>query len=79
LILFYDPADLAAVAQGLMQPYEPQPYASLEIDSVLYNVTSVQQKHHVAAASFDRTNGFLYVFEYLADDAKPLVHVWVVQ
>jgi len=31
-ILFYDPADFAAVAAGTMQPYEPPPYATLDID-----------------------------------------------
>jgi hypothetical protein len=77
-ILFYDPADLAAVARGDMEPYEPQPYATLEIDDYLYHIESGQQKSHVGAASFDRERGLLYVFEPLADRDKPLVHVWQV-
>lgn len=78
-LLFYDPADLAAVARGEMEPYEPQPYASLDIDEHLYHVTSTRQWHHVGAAAFDRVNGLLYVLEPLVDEDKSLVHVWSVQ
>ncbi len=78
-IIFYDPADLAAVARGEMETYEPQPYATLEIDAYLYHVESSQQWHHVGAASFDRERGLLYVFEPLADEDKSLVHVWRVE
>ena len=31
-MLFYDPKDLAAVAQGEMEPHQPQPYAVLDMD-----------------------------------------------
>ncbi|MFQ5594766.1 MAG: hypothetical protein ACE5HA_11530, partial [Anaerolineae bacterium] len=75
-ILFYDPADLAAVARGEMETWEPQPYATLNIDEYLYHIESTQQKYHVGAASFDRERGLLYVFEPLADGDKSLVHVW---
>ena len=75
-IIFYDPSDLAAVARGEMEPSKPQPYASLDIDQYLFNVTSSRQKEHVGAASFDRENGLLYVFEPRADEDKCLVHVW---
>ena len=78
-ILFYDPADLAAVAAGTMPSWQPQPYATMNIDPVLYHITSSQQKYHVAAAAFDRSHGLLYVLEPLADDDRPLVHVWKVQ
>jgi hypothetical protein len=77
--LFYDPADLAAVARGEMEPYEPQPYATLDVDQHLYNVTSTRQWHHLGAAAFDRTRGLLYVLEPLADEDKSLVHVWRVE
>jgi hypothetical protein len=77
-IIFYDPADLAAVARGEMEPYEPQPYATLQIDEYLYHIESAQQWHHVGAASFDRERGLLYVFEPLADGNKSLIHVWEV-
>ncbi len=75
-ILFYDPTDLAAVARGEMETWDPQPYARLDVDEYLYHVESSQQKHHLGAASYDRERGLLYVFEPLADGDKPLVHVW---
>jgi hypothetical protein len=75
-ILFYDPSDLAAVANGEMEAWEPQPYATLDIDQHLYNVGSGQQTGHIGAASFDRERGLLYAFEPLADGDKPLVHAW---
>ncbi len=78
-ILFYDPADLAAVAGEEMETWEPQPYATLEIDKYLYHVESTQQKYHLGAASFDRERGLLYAFEPLSDEDKPLIHVWRVE
>jgi len=75
-IIFYDPADMAAVARGEMEPWEPQPYAALNIDGYLYHIGSGQQKYHVGAAAFDPERGLLYILEPLADGDKPLVHVW---
>jgi len=75
-IIFYNPGDLAAVAQGRMQPWEPQPYAALNIDSTLYNIDEHIIFYDVGAASFDRQRGILYVFEPLADEDKSIVHVW---
>jgi hypothetical protein len=77
-IIFYDPSDLAKVASGEMQPYEPQPYLAMNIDQYLYSITSTQQKYHLGACAFDRDNGLLYILEFRADDDKPLVHVWKV-
>jgi hypothetical protein len=77
-IIFYDTDELADVAAGIKQPWEPQPYATMDIDQYLFNVTSIQQKKHVNAACFDSIHGRLYVFENQADGEKPLVHVWKV-
>lgn len=77
--IFYDPNDLAKVAAGTMQAYEPQPYATLNVDQYLYHITSTQQKYHLGAACFDRSGRYLYVVEVFADGDEndiPLVHVW---
>jgi hypothetical protein len=74
-IIFYDPAELAAVATGAMEPWQPQPYAVMDIEDVLYNV-DFELFYHVGAASFDRERGLLYVLEPLADEERSLVHVW---
>jgi parallel beta-helix repeat protein len=75
-VLFYDPDDLAAVAQGIMQPYEPQPYAVLNIDPYLFNLQDSQQKDRVGAVAYDSERGYLYVLEPLADGDKSIIHVW---
>jgi hypothetical protein len=75
LILFYDPADLAAVAAGRMKAHAPQPYATLAIDEFLFAVRSPRQVHHVGAATFDRARGLLYVIEPRADGDKSIIHV----
>jgi len=76
--LFYDPEDLAKVAQGTMQPHEPQPYAFLNIDEHLFYVEGQQQKRHLGACTYDRQNHLFYVFEPgLGNGEKStLVHVW---
>jgi len=75
-MLFYDPSDLAAVAAGTMEPWEPQPYATMDLTDRLFNVTGTQQKYQIGACCFDRERGHLYVFETFGDGDKPLVHVW---
>jgi hypothetical protein len=88
-IIFYDPANFVAVADGKMQPYEPQPYAAMNIDEYLFLTdptvefistgTGEQRRYRMGETCYDRDNGFLYVFELFADGAKPVVHVWGVQ
>ncbi|MBM4240546.1 MAG: hypothetical protein FJ150_02570 [Euryarchaeota archaeon] len=75
-ILFYDPADLAAVAQGKMKPYEPQPYAKLNIDKYLYNIKSPKQLDRIGAVAYDGERGYLYVLEPLVDNNQPIIHAW---
>ncbi len=78
-IIFYDPADLAAVARGEMETWEPQPYATLVLDDYLFDPqTHVEtyKRDLVAAAAFDRQHGLLFIFERLADEDKSVVHVF---
>jgi len=87
--IFYDPADLARVAQRQMQPWEPQPYAVLDIDERLFLNpsrvepemlgTGVQRRYRIGDVTYDRNNGLLYVLELFADEAAPVVHVWSVR
>ncbi|MBU0532116.1 hypothetical protein KKB44_01350 [Candidatus Micrarchaeota archaeon] len=81
-IIFFDPADLAAVANGEKERYEPQPYAILNIDDYFFDPGFDYEKgkrYLVGAAAFDRANSFLYVFERLADEDKSVIHVWKVE
>jgi hypothetical protein len=87
--ILYDPADLARVAAGEIEAWEPQPYAVLDVDEHLYLAPPEwdevevgwgdQRRVRLGAAAYDRNNGLLYVLELYADDAKPVVHVWKTQ
>jgi hypothetical protein len=87
--ILYDPADLARVAAGEMEPWEPQPYASISLDDVLlHNPAGVetamigeapQRRYQIGEVGYDRADGLLYVLEWFADGAKPVVHVWKVE
>jgi len=81
-IIFYDPADLAAVAEGRLQTWEPQPYATLDINDVLFDPGfdfPRYKRWSLGAACFDKEHGHLFIIERRADEEKSLVHVWQVQ
>ena len=73
LILFFDPADLAAVAKGRKQPHEPQPYAGLDVSARMFGRGTLD------GTAYDRRRRLLYVFETGGDGDRPLVHVWHVR
>jgi len=85
-ILLYNPADLAWVASGEIESWEPQPYALLSLeDALFHNPSGVeadmigsgdQRRFRIGDVAYDPANGLLYVLELFADDAKPVVHVW---
>ncbi|MDZ7385606.1 MAG: T9SS type A sorting domain-containing protein [candidate division KSB1 bacterium] len=79
-ILFFDPNELAAVAAGSMNTWEPQPYDSLDIDQYLFDPGfdyPRYKKHSLGAAAFDRARSLLYIVERRADeDEKSLIHVF---
>jgi hypothetical protein len=87
-MLFYNPADLAAAAEGRMKPYEPQPYAAIDIDPHLILNATVdqnnlgsgdQRRYRLGEAAYDRARRRLFVIERFADGAKPVIHVWSVE
>ena len=87
-LILFDPADLARVATGEMEPWEPQPYAYLDIDDELFLSpgiepemlgTGVQRRYRIGDVAFDRANGLVYVLELFAEDARPVVHAWSVE
>lgn len=82
-ILFYNPQDLAAVANGTKQSWEVQWYAKLDIEPYMlrnyaptYLTTGADAETLIA--TFDRQNGYLYISESFADGVKPVVHVFKV-
>ncbi len=87
--MLYDPEDIAQVASGILESWEPQPYAFLDIDQHLFHNpsgietemlgTGQQRRYRLGDTAYDRDNGLLYVLELFADEARPVVHVWRVQ
>ncbi|MBN1964161.1 MAG: hypothetical protein JW910_05920 [Anaerolineae bacterium] len=76
-MLFYDPADLAAVAAGTLEPWQPQPYARLDISDVFFGVREDWTRGRAGSAAYDRERGLLYVTEPTADDSgRTVIHVW---
>ena len=85
-IILYDANDLAKVPNGEIESWQPQPYATLDIDEYLYLNPPEwdevdlgwgdQRRNRIGDVAYDRANGRLYIIELYADDAKPIVHVW---
>lgn len=74
-MLFYDPADLAAVAEGQREAWEPQPYATMDLTRVLYSAKPKKMRQ-LGDVAFDRKRGLIYLVEFRGDDDKSLIHVW---
>lgn len=87
-LIFYNPDDLARVAVGELAPWEPQPYAVLDIDEHLFlNPAGVeeemlgtgeQRRYRLGDVAYDREHGLLYLLELFADETMPVVHVFAV-
>lgn len=84
--IVYSPDDLAKVASGEMEPWQPQPYAVLSIDDRLFHNPAhveedmigkgVQRRFRIGDVAYDRAHDLVYVLELYADEARPVVHVW---
>jgi hypothetical protein len=84
--ILYDANDLAKVASGELEAWQPQPYAALDIDEHLYFSSPEwdavelgwgdQRRSRIGDVAYDRDAARLYVLELYADNAKPIVHVW---
>ncbi len=87
--ILFDPHQLAQVASGELESWQPQPYAVIDIDERLYLNPPEwdrfdlgwgdQRRARIGDVAYDRANGLLYVLELFADGAKPVVHVWRVR
>ena len=81
-LIFFDPTELAAVVNDQMETWEPQPYAVMSIQDVLYDPNlnfGEYRRDLLGGAAFDRYNGILYIIERLTDEYKSVVHAWKLQ
>lgn len=78
-LLFFDPNELAAVARGEMNTWEPQPYATLILDPDFFDPQINLEEYKTdltGAMAFDEKNGLVYIFERLAVNYDSIVHVY---
>lgn len=73
IILFYDPADIADVAAGILDSYDPQPYAALRLDKNLFFGETAQ----ISSAAYDSYNNLLFITEFIPEFfGNIIIHVW---
>lgn len=73
MAILYNPADLASVANGSMNSFQPQPYAAIRFDTSIFWGTS----RTICSESYDNENKLLYVTEFGApSDGRLIIHVW---
>ncbi|MBN1434233.1 hypothetical protein JW921_05690, partial [Candidatus Fermentibacterales bacterium] len=79
-LLFYDPGDLERVAAGDLEPWQPQPYATMCLDRFLCREDDpAERMHRLGPCCCDSERGILYVLENRAWEDRPVVHVWAVK
>ena len=75
MAIFYNPDDLAAVANGTISSFEPQPYAAKRFDENIFWRNGKLME--IASAVFDNINERLFVTEFNGlNDGRLLVHVF---
>ncbi len=67
-IVFYDTDDLAAVAAGILEPWEPQPFQVLSVAEVMFDPTTT-----IYGMDYDSDSGTLYLTERVSS-ATVVVH-----
>ncbi len=83
-IIFFDPDDLASVANGAMETYAPQPYETMDLSAYFYETAYDYERAKrilTGGAAYDRTNGYIYIVELRIEDdeEKSIVHVFQVE
>ncbi|MBE0644358.1 MAG: T9SS type A sorting domain-containing protein [Bacteroidetes bacterium] len=73
MMVLFDPADLAAVAEGRMASYEPQPYGAVRLDEKLF----FGAEHEIFSSTYDPVDRILYVTEFVREaDGALVVHAF---
>jgi len=75
-LAFYDPDDLIDVIDDTIEPYEPQPYAILQLTDIFYDdflcVSVGSPRRITGGIAYDATKNLIYAVETQTD----IVHVW---
>lgn len=77
-VVFFDTDDIQAVAQGTLQPYEPQPYTRINLSEIIPNYYKDPLECSAVESTglaYDRTANQIYIVHSRGDGTKPLIHV----
>ena len=75
-MMFYDTGDVLEVLEGRLEPYEIQPYAFLELSEYMLLERDETVMQYLGACAYDIKGNRLFVLELMADEARPVVHVF---
>jgi hypothetical protein len=80
-LMLYNPADLAAVAAGTMERWEPQPYCVFDFDR--FSIKPGGGNGIAGAITYDAQNRRLFFIEHNGDpdypDGYSMLHVWTLR
>ncbi|KPL11169.1 hypothetical protein AMJ85_04335 [candidate division BRC1 bacterium SM23_51] len=80
-LMLYNPADLAAVAAGTLQSWDPQPYCIFDFDR--FSMKEQGDNAMAGAIAFDAQNNRLFYIEHNGDPGYPdgysMLHVWTLR
>ncbi len=76
VLLFYDPARLAAAAAGDITAGAVQPYAMLDLSALMLRSKSPLDMQLLGDMALDAASNVLYLLELFADGDRPVVHAF---
>ena len=69
-MMFFDPDDLADVVAGTLNLWDPQPYATINIQDLMFDGSGIK------SMAYDRANNVIYAQE--DHSTNGVIHVWTV-
>ena len=75
-MMFYDASDILGVLYGELEPYEIQPYAFCDLSEYMIAERDETVMQYLGACAYDLEGNRLFILELMADEARPVVHVF---
>ena len=81
VLWFYDVDDIIAVAAGTKQPYEPQPYARMDLGPYMVTTPGLRSNtNSICGLAYNETNNIIYVQQSIVNSSgttlPPIIHVF---
>ncbi|MEX1376878.1 MAG: hypothetical protein AB1Z23_05290 [Eubacteriales bacterium] len=78
-IAVYSTSDIISVYNGEKSPSDIQPYEFIDITEYMIVDRDETVMQYLGASAYDRANNRLFVLELMADEGKPIVHVFALE